>query len=162
MKKILFVLLFIPIVSYSQITFSDIMSINSEDTFKKVVIENGYEFDSVDENGGFWYGLNIKRDSIGNKSSQWGGYSKINGEFNFQFSRKSKSLFGKESTTITETPYDSIVEEIKKNCKYYKIINFKETDYVCYSCSQSTYKGKIGFVIDEGWGVIRHIIPTKE
>jgi hypothetical protein len=160
MKKSLFLLLLIPILSYSQITYKDVMGINSEDTFKKVVIENGYEFDSEDENGWFTYGLNIKRDSIGNKSSQWIHY-KDNGEFSFNFVRTYSGLFGMEITS-TETPYDSIVEDIKKNCKYYKIINVNGTDYVTYSCSQSTYKGKIGFVIDEGWGVIRHIIPTEE
>jgi len=75
MKRLLF-LLFIPILSYSQITYKDVMSINSEDTFKKVVIENGYEFDSEDE-GLIFYGLNILRDSIeGNKSSEWGVYKK--------------------------------------------------------------------------------------
>ena len=43
MKKLLLLLL-IPIISYSQISYNDIMSINSDKMFKKVIIENGYEF----------------------------------------------------------------------------------------------------------------------
>ena len=41
MKKLLLLLLFIPIMSFGQITYNDLMSIKSVDTFKKVVIENG-------------------------------------------------------------------------------------------------------------------------
>ena len=44
MKRLL-LLLIIPTLSYSQISFEDVMSINSEKTFKRVMIENGYEFD---------------------------------------------------------------------------------------------------------------------
>ena len=50
MKRLLF-LLFIPIISYSQISYNDVMSIKSVDMFKKVVIENGYEFESLDDDG---------------------------------------------------------------------------------------------------------------
>ena len=46
MKKFLLVLLF-PLISFSQ-TYKDVMSISSVDMFKKVVIENGYEYDSTD------------------------------------------------------------------------------------------------------------------
>ena len=43
MKKLLLIL-FIPFVSFSQ-TYEELMSIESEDMFKKFVIENGYEYD---------------------------------------------------------------------------------------------------------------------
>ena len=73
MKKILLLLLFIPLMSIGQITYNDLMSIKSVDTFKKVVIENGYEYDSTDaDTGAIYYGFNIVRDSInGNKSTNW-------------------------------------------------------------------------------------------
>jgi len=157
MKNIL-ILLFIPFFGFSQISYKEIMSINSENSFKKVVIENGYEFESVDDEGWISYGFNIVRDSIdGNKSSKWGSYNKVDGRFSFQFNKRTLlgELFGTDDDT-SENPYDLIVEDIKKNCKYYKIINYKGIDYVTYSCSESTYKGKIGFVVSEGVGVIRH------
>ena len=49
MKRVLFILLFIPIFSFSQISYKDVMSIKSVDMFKKVLIENGYEYDSMDD-----------------------------------------------------------------------------------------------------------------
>ena len=53
MKRLL-ILLFIPTLSYSQITYEDIMSINPLKTFKKVVIENNFECHS-DTMGLSWY-----------------------------------------------------------------------------------------------------------
>ncbi len=164
MKRMLILLLFIPIVSYSQITYKDVMSIKSVDTFKKVVIENGYEFNDTDEEGWISYGFNIVRDSIeGNKSSKWSSYNTKDDRFSFSFSRTSLlgNFFGTEDDT-SENPYDLIVKDIKEKCKYYKIINYNGTDYVTYSCSESSYKGKIGFMIEEGKGFIRHFPPPTE
>ena len=62
MKKLI-LLLFIPLVSFGQ-TYKEVMSISSVDMFKKVVIENGYEFDNTDEEGWVTYGYNIVKDSI--------------------------------------------------------------------------------------------------
>ena len=47
--KRLIILFFIPILSYSQISYKDVMSIKSVDGFKKVVIENGYEYECLYE-----------------------------------------------------------------------------------------------------------------
>jgi hypothetical protein len=160
-KNIVFLL--IPIIGYSQISYKDIMSIDSEKMFKKVMIENGYEWNSSDENG-LVYGWEIEKDSIdGNKSQKWGFY-RDNGEFGLQFSRRNiLTTFLNVDGVNTENEYDLIVKDIKKNCKYYDIITYtnkddEEYDYVCYSCSESKYKGKIGFMISEGWGYIKHFI----
>ena len=140
------------------------MSIGSTDMFVKVAIENGYEFDNVDEDDWVTYGYNIVRDSIeGNKSTKWIYYNQIDDRFSLVFSRT--TLLGKWLNGVyddtPETPYDIIVKDIKEKCKYYKILNYKGTAYVTYSCSESSYKGKIGFVIEEGWGYIRHF-PEEE
>ena len=81
MKRLL-LLLIIPSLSYSQITFEDIMSINSEKTFKRVMIENGLEYDDNEYSDDYiWYGLDIRKDSVdGNKSKLWCSYYKRNGE----------------------------------------------------------------------------------
>ena len=55
--KNLLILLFIPLLGVSQISYKDVMSINSVDGFKKVVIENGYEYDSMDDDGWLSYGF---------------------------------------------------------------------------------------------------------
>ena len=157
MRKLL-ILLLIPIFGFSQISYKDVMSINSVDGFKKVVIENGYEFDSVDEEGWLTYGFNIVRDSIeGSKSSKWMLYNTKDDRFTLSFGRRTVlgNFFGTEDDT-SSNPYDLIVKDIKEKCKYYKIINYNGIDYVSYGCSDSSYKGKIGFVVSEGSGIIRH------
>ncbi len=158
----LLLLLFVPILSYSQISYKDVMSIKSVDMFKKVVIENGYEYDSMDDDGWLSYGFNIVKDSIeGSKSSKWSSYNTKDDRFTLSFGRRTVlgNFFGTEDDN-SSNPYDLIVKDIKEKCKYYKIINYKGTDYVTYSCSESSYKGKIGFVVSEGSGIIRHF-PTK-
>jgi hypothetical protein len=139
------------------------MSIESVDTFKKVAIENGYEFDNIDEDDWVTYGYNIVSDSInGNKSSKWMMYDKTDGKFTLVFSRKGKGLLlNIIDMDNSYKEYDLIVADIKEKCKYYKIINSKGVDYVSYSCSESYYKGKIAFVIDDDWGIVRHF-PTTE
>jgi len=156
--KRLILLLFIPILSYSQISYKDVMSIKSVDMFKKVVIENGYEYESLDEEGWLTYGFNIIRYSIeGSKSSKWMLYNTKDDRFTLSFGRRTVlgNFFGTEDDT-SKNPYDLIVKDIKEKCKYYKIINYNGIDYVSYGCSDSSYKGKIGFVVSEGSGIIRH------
>lgn len=157
MRKLL-ILLLIPLFGFSQISYKDVMSINSVDGFKKVVIENGYEFDDIDEEGWISYGFNIVRDSIeGSKSSKWMLYNTKDDRFTLSFGRRTilGNFFGTEDDT-SKNPYDLIVKDIKEKCKYYKIINYNGIDYVSYGCSDSSYKGKIGFVVSEGNGLIRH------
>jgi len=134
------------------------MKINSIDKFKRIVIENGYELDNVDDEGWVTYGFNIVRDSIeGNKSTKWCTYNTKDDSWILQFNRTTVlgNLLGTDDDT-SRNPYDLIVKKIKEKCKYYKIINHTGIDYVSYSCSESSYKGKIGFVVSEGSGYIRH------
>ena len=186
MKKLLLLLLFIPLVSFGQVTYDDLMSIKSVETFKKVVIENGYEYDSTDDNGIIWYGYNITKDSIeGNRSPKWASYQKSDGAFRFKLSRTTQSFqasgsgkmiyqvigyhlgklvgklvnYLKSDTDNSKNEYDLIVDDIKAKCKYFEIIENNGNNYITYSCSDSSYKGKIGFVIEEGSGIIRHFPP---
>ena len=162
MKRLL-LLLFIPILSYSQISYKDVMSIKSVDMFKKVVIENGYEYDSMDDDDWLTYGFNIVKDSIeGSKSSKWMLYNTNDDRFTLSFGRRTLlgNFLGTDVDT-SENPYDLIVKDIKEKCKYYKIINYNGTDYVTYSCSESSFEGKIGFMVEEGQGIVRHF-PTTE
>ncbi|MEO2142951.1 MAG: hypothetical protein ABGW83_02380 [Flavobacteriaceae bacterium] len=166
----------------SQVTYKDLMSISSVDIFKKVVIENGYEFN---DNGWVTYGYDIMKDSInGNKSSKWTSYNIKDNRWSFRFSKAGYGsllsnvakiegmgvlpLLGALLSTASEQEdeenetddvYDVIFEEVKEKCKYYKILNYNGTDYVSYSCADSSYKGKIGFMVAEGFGYISHFPP---
>ena len=67
--------------------------------------------------------------------------------------------FALEADEEITSLYDEVLEDVKNNCVYYDIITIEEEgtyDFVCYSCSESKYKGKIGFMISEGMGYIRH------
>ena len=158
MKHLLLLLLF-PLLSFSQ-TYKDVMSIKSENTFKKVVIENGYEFDN-DFDAVIWYGWNIAQDSVeGNKSSKWASYNKLTGAFKFSLSRTNRiAEFLQSTTDNSENAYDLIVADIKSKCNYNDIVEYNGNSYVTYSCSESSYKGKIGFMVFEGTGYIRHFPP---
>ena len=58
-------------------------------------------------------------------------------------------------TTRDRTEYDLIVDKIKNKCTYSKIMEGPSgDDFVTYSCSDSSFKGKIGFAIIEGFGFI--------
>lgn len=153
MKKL--IILLFPFFTFSQITYKDVMSINSEKMFKKVMIENSFEKDGIDD-GWITYGLYIQRDSInGDKAKKWSNYKLDDDSFLLRF-----SIGGLLGLTY-ESDYYIIVNEIKKKCTYYDIIEYTNSDgvvndYVCYSCSESKYKGKIGFMISDGAGHIRH------
>jgi len=142
MKKLLFVLLFTPLMSFSQeITFNDLMSINSIDTFKRVVIENSYEFDGL--TGGYLsYGYNLTvRTDKESTASKWGMFNIDSYGFVFQFIKRHP---------LVELEFDRIVSEIKSKCEYYKI----NGEYVTYNCPDSSFKGQIGFKTSEGSGLI--------
>nr|MBC8295418.1 hypothetical protein [Pelagibacterales bacterium] len=120
MKKLL-ILFLLPLFSFSQ-TYKEIMSINSADMFKKVVIENNYEFSKADEES-VTYGYEIKRDSINeDKSSKWASYGLEDDVFLFSYSRQDvmSNFFGVESDN-SENPYDLILKEVKEKCAYYKV-----------------------------------------
>ena len=77
--------------------------------FKKVVIENGYEYDSMDDDGWLSYGFNIVKDSTGSKSSQWSLYNTKDDRFTFSFSRTNPvDKFFNQKTDNSQNPYDLI------------------------------------------------------
>jgi len=144
MKKLILLLL-LPTTLLSQ-TYSELMSIDSLDDFKRVVIENQYEFDDVDDYGTMLYKY---RENLAFGIEEKGGAYYKSGTWAFLFYRRDTALrpFG---------DYEDIVEEIKDNCSYVGIENHEENDYVIYKCEESNLDGKIGFMIREGVGFIRY------
>ena len=149
MKKLLLILL-LPTALLSQ-TYNELMSINSLDDFKKVMIENQYEFDEVDEDGSYLYGYGLVKDEInGNKSEKWGSFNK-DGSWYIQFSKTENILYNYGD-------YDKIVRDIKSDCSY---VNIENELYVSYRCEESEFDGKIGFMISEGNGYVSYF-PNEE
>ena len=142
MKRLL-LLFTIPTLSYSQITYKDIMNIHTENTYKKVVIENGYELMSKDDTI-INYGLDVSNLFGNEMGNSFSSYNKISGGFYFGFSDNTKE------------EYDLIVDELKEKCKFFEIFETEETDFVLYSCSESKYSGKIGISVYDGMNIIIH------
>ena len=150
--RTLLILLFVSFNGFSQ-TYDDIMSINSLDSFEKVVIENGYEL--VDYKAVFEMMGAEMTDSIKMKLDDVVMYSKGNiiagrtftyekstGKFSltYPFGGGLMSLFTDNEVNI----YEEITKEIKSKCNYQKTVENNGRDYVTYSCPESSYKGKIG------------------
>lgn len=148
MKKIyLLILWLLPLLSYSQ-TYSELMGIVRENDFKKVMIENDFQFDTI-LGGTIIYGYNLVKDSKeGSKSLVWGVYNE-DGIWKLQFVDKKTLLyrFGQ---------YEEIVDSIKEKCNYVDVIGVNGIDYVVYRCNESKFEGNIGFVIYENNGLIRY------
>ena len=144
MRTILLILLF-PIFSFGQITGTDLMAINSIDMFKKVVIENRYELCDCSSIWEKVYGFGISgNESDGYRAYKWATYDQ-DGGFSFDF-----------NLAWYSDEYQGIIDFIKSNCIFDKIIYYDGSDYVAYSCSNSRYKGKIAFMIKDNTGIIRH------
>ena len=118
MKKLLFLLVFIPLVSFGQVdSLKDIQGISSLDQFKRVMIENNYQFTEEEVDGWIWYGVTPKKneDDVW-VSGYWGGYNTSTNQWTFQFS---KGLFDFAG-------YDDIFDEVKERCKFFKIVKFRD------------------------------------
>ena len=129
------------------------MSINSLNSFTKVCIENGYEFVQNNEYTIYGFDLSYTEDIQNSSASIFAFYVPHTEAFEFRFFLENDEA---------NKRYNSIVEGIKKGCKYYGIIDKASGEQaVTYSCPQSLYKGKIGFMIKEGSGVLTHFSKTK-
>jgi hypothetical protein len=147
MKWLIF--LFIPLISFSQVTYEDMLSINSLDQFKRVMIENDYEFIEKNEKETLTYAMYPTKNDKGEiESTDWAYFSP---EYNSYIFRFVNSLWGSFT-------YDDIYDIVKEKCKFSEILDTKDDDdkpidYACYTCPESSV-GKIGFTKDDGVGVI--------
>ena len=168
--RILIILLFISFSSFGQ-TYEDIMSIKDVESFKKVCIENNYEYMSAQMliELGKEQGEELNEDTVIKSMKDVTMYIKENGSmrgiyytgaaldmfgenddsFSFQIVRK--NLLGFEIDNL----YDNLLKDVKDNCEYYKIYTSPNGyEYASYSCAESLYKGKIGFRIVGNEGII--------
>ena len=163
--RILLILLFISFNGFSQ-TYNEIMSIKDADSFKKVVILNNYEALTEERINDLWgdqedYPIDSMVSELEttirytyNSYTHYASWFKEDDTFQFEFTR-TLPLLG----VIEDNPYDNLLKEVKKNCKYYKIITTDMGyDFITYGCSQSLYKGKIGFMISDDKGIVVTLI----
>ncbi len=157
--RILIILLFISFNGFTQ-SYKEVMSIKDIDSFKKVCIENNYELftpqklkeelERAEET--------IPEDSINMLFEDVVWYRKGDDRMFYQTDKDAFSIQIYRETlwgTPIVNDYNDLLEDVKKNCKYVKIITTDTgNDYASYSCAESLYKGKIGFRIDGREGII--------
>lgn len=150
--KIILVLGLFPFISYSQ-TYNELMGIKGVNDFKRVMIENDYQFDTIVD-GNIVYGFNLVKDAKeGSKSLAWGVY-KENGVWGLVFIDKKTLLFRYGA-------YEDITDRIKAKCRYVDVVDVDGVDYVVYKCDESKFEGNIGFVIYDDRGFIRYF-PNED
>lgn len=139
MNKVLLTLLFIPLVNFSQ-TYDDLTSINSSESFIKVMTKNGWKKRTqqfkLDKRDMIYYGLNFSGEGKNLKSEAEAGYHT---KYNFF----TLSYFFVNNTQ--KNNFNRIFDRIKKKCKYVGIYGpdtgFNVVEYKCKRYS---------FVISEG------------
>ena len=136
MKKLILLLLFIPLVSFGQtFDYNDLKDINSEKQFKRFAFEK--EFVKTKESSySLVYAQNYNKEK--NKAEVWSHYYLETGLFYFQL--------GKTYDGSSDESFDRVLEQVKKKCTFY---DFKENslnlEFICYTCPGSAFPGKIGF-----------------
>tara|TARA_Y100000768_G_C23689254_1_gene546053 strand:- start:55 stop:528 length:474 start_codon:yes stop_codon:yes gene_type:complete len=154
MKKLILLLLFIPLVSSGQLSYKDVMKIDSKDTFIKLMIENGYEStDRVSVEGQLFFGYRPEKDDNGEYiSTAFANYvfSEGLGLFSLQFSRP-ELRYGYD-------PYDEILQKVKKKCKFVNIRTIDTNKYACYECKKAEFNGYIAFANSGKTGLIAQFL----
>ena len=125
MKNLILVLLFIPFISVGQITLQEILDIDSEKSFKRTFIENGFQEETAPEN-----------------AEKLVTYVKqiVNQTISASF-RRSDSLSAKV-VGLLFTPdmldrnviYDGIYDKVKEECSFYEVRNSIGMDVAFYNC----------------------------
>jgi hypothetical protein len=134
MKKLILLLLFIPLISFGQnFDYDDLKEIDSVKKFKKFAFEN--EFIKFDE-GPFRVVYAYKYDSDNKLASIWAEFYK-DSYFNFRINRYRDGS--------TSDIFNRILEQVKSKCTFFDILEDEGREYICYTCTGSAYPGKIGF-----------------
>ena len=139
MRKLILLLLFIPLVSFGQtFNYNDLKDINSEKQFKRFSFENEF-LKTAEYTNYLTYAQRYDKEE--DTAGIWSYYYLKTGLFSFQLVKKYDGS--------SNDSFDRVLEQVKKNCTFY---DFKEDGYgeykkefACYTCPGSAFPGKIGF-----------------
>lgn len=146
MKKFMF-LVFIPSLCFSQ-SFDELMQINSQNTFVRYMVENGFGEDLTNDDETMIYRLNPKK--IGGKKymDAISEYYKSDEIFNITYAF---------DRPLAKKIYDNIYNQIKDKCSYLKT----KGGAVFYSCKwKDEYKKLITIMNVQNMGMISSSIKT--
>jgi len=155
MKKLI-LLLFIPLVSFSQ-TYDDLMGIDSKEKFIRTMVEIGFERVSVDE-GMLTYAYSpTYEDGEETRSTLWiYHFEQEDGGGVVFLQIQTKDFFGSEK----DSKYTKIFDVVKEKCDYESLIEnpFVEGDeMVSYGCKWEDTGRMIAFSKKDGEGSISYM-----
>ena len=153
LSKLIFVLGFIcGGVNAQDWSFDDLRNLDSKEAFIQKVNEKGLSFD-FEGNGILLYYEKEVQIILAKYQTETliNGMLGYEGDWSFSFYRPEI--------------YQDIYTDVQKQCKFSEVSDFVSLDYtsesklknvVFYSCPNSTYEGKIGFVKTDKKGIIVH------
>ena len=151
MKKLI-LLLFIPLVSFSQ-SYDDIMSIDSKEQFVRVMIENGFEMIKSNDTE-LVYALDPNSDDT---SSSFANYLIGDNGDSVMFQYTTTDFFGNNNKG---NQYDKVYKVAKSKCEYDELIDSivegSKAQMVKYKCGSK----RIAFQKEDGKGYIFYMNPV--
>ena len=159
MKKLFVLLLLIPIFSFGQIKFKDLMKIDSQEAFEKLMFDEQFSnTEKPDGLDGVYYSLNPTTEDGEILSSHFATYTRVIDTFWFSFTRTgtSTNLYTGAVTNagVMANNYDTILKKVKRKCEFVKMYKVMENNFACYECKDAEFKGYLGFAIVNGLGTI--------
>ena len=156
MKKYIFLFFLVPFFINGQETLSlkNILNIHDKDSFLKEVIENGYS-EGNSTNDKIYYGKGMSKDKT--LATDWAEYTISNGEFYFE---QVDLINARKQVKNGSCYYDAIVADIMDQCQQVKIMVHEskkngKVNFSTYSCTDSKFKGNIGFAQVDGNGIVQ-------
>ena len=116
--------------------FKDLKYINSAKLFKKFCFEK--EFTKVESQQGYNLTYAQGYNSDNEEANAWAYYYPINNTFSIKLYRYNSGS--------SQKSFYNVLNQVKIDCEFYDFKDYGGDEYICYSCPNSSFKGKIGFL----------------
>ena len=162
MKKLILLLLFIPILSFGQISYKDIMKLDSKDAFQKLMIDK--KMSIIEKNDDYFQYALTPRDKDGETvSTLFGTYYDYTDLFTFSFVRTGYEYNPYTGDKIQENivvsnSFDPIQKKVERKCRFIKIVNIGEIDFACYLCNDAKFRGYLGLGFKGNQGIVQQLL----
>ena len=140
MKKLLLILLCLPMIGFGQnttLTFDDIKNLSSKQEFQRLFIQKGYVRYIKNEKNVVAYSVQSPKETI---AAFYLLDEENSGLMQFQFSLD----FHKANNTFKSKTFENIKNQIIRECIFYELVE-GSYDIIYYTCPSSKYVGVIGF-----------------
>ena len=163
MKKLILLLLFIPLASIGQLSFNDLMELNSQQAFEKFMFDEQFSAtDQKDDYNSIFYALNPSIEDGVVVSTHFAHYTPTLETFWFSFIREGKRFNPYTGVVsfegVISNDYDTILKKAKRKCKFVKMYKLENDNWAIYDCKKAEFKGYLGFTVIAGQGNIANFL----